>query len=221
MDFNKQISKIIILTTVLLCVICITVEAQHKRVSQAKPLPPPRSAGSQQLALFTKVANQAGVDFTLPSGFKELPALNNEDFSFDYAMILPGQDFEVWFQIHSLKQNWASYEQVKNITGKTLANPDSTYIEAARAHASALSDGGKYFMRPLPPTVLDQYNASSGKTFLFDLADLPETASYKHAFLIAIQKDHVGYVMAVCLTNEKGPEFFKNISKARYCIKFR
>jgi hypothetical protein len=216
MDFIKQISKILIFTAVIWCCAFTASVAQSKSYKKAKPAPV-----SAQLAYFTKLANQAGVNFTFPEGFKELPAVNNENFSFDYAMSIPGQDFELWFQVHSLKQNWASYDLVKNITGKTLANPDSTYMQAARANATALSDDPKYFIRPLSATVLEQYNADAGKTFLFNLADLPEARHYKYALLIAIQKNHVGYIMAVCLTNSKGADFFKNINRARNCIKFR
>jgi len=223
MNLIKQISKIIILAAGLLCLIQLTASAQSKRYTKkvkAKVTPVPVT-GSRQLSAFAKECREAGIDFVLPTSFKELPAVNNENFSFDYAMNIPGQDFEVWLQVHSLKQNWLSYDQVRNITGKTLDNPDSTYLQAARAHATAMSDDSRYFARPLPPRVLEMYNADAGKTYLFNLADLPETRRFKYALLIAIQKDHTGYLMAVCLTNEKGPEFFKNINQARDCIKFR
>ncbi|WP_377167139.1 hypothetical protein [Mucilaginibacter terrae] len=220
MNFIRQISKIIILAAGMLYLTGVVVTAQTKKNKKRK-VTPIAARVSSQFTSFVKEADGAGIDFKLPVPFKELPAVNNENFTFDYAMTMPGQDFEVWFQVHSLKQNWSSYEQVKNITGKTLANPDSTYLNAARAHASALSDDDNYFMRPLPESVLEMYNADAGKTYLFDLANMPETRNYKYALLIAIQKHHIGYVMAVCLTNVKGPEFFKNINKARNCIKFR
>ena len=196
------------------------VAQQRKKVVKVKTVIPP-VALSLQLASFLREARGAGVDFTMPKTFKEIPAVNNENFSFDYAMTMPGQDFEVWLQVHSLKQNWLSYDQAKDITGKALDNPDSTYLQAARAHATAMSDDDKYFARSLPAPVLEMYNADAGKTYLFNLANLAETRHYKYALLIAIQKDHTGYLMAVCLTNEKGPAFFKNINQARDCIKFR
>jgi hypothetical protein len=220
MNFVKQISKILILAAGIIYLTAGIAVAQTKK-SKGRKAAAVIIKGSAQFASFVKEANAAGLDFKLPVPFKELPAVNNENFTFDYAMTIPGQDFEVWLQVHSLKQNWASYEQVKNITGKTLANPDSTYLNAAQAHASALSDDDKCFMRPLPERVLNMYNADAGKTYLFNLADLHETRNYKYALLIAIQKDHIGYVMAVCLTNVKGPEFFRNINKAHDCIKFR
>lgn len=215
----KQISKIILLVAGILCVCSFSVAAQTKKKPK-KPLPP-RTAVSAALAAFIKEANEAGIDFTVPAPFKEIPAVNNENFSFDYGMNIPGQDFEIWLQVHSLKQNWSSYEQLKNVTGKTLANPDSSYLEAGRAHAAALSDETRFFTRDLPTYLLDQYNAHSGKTYLINLADLPETKHYKYALIIALQKDHTGYLLAVCLTNVKGPDFFKNINKARDCMRFK
>lgn len=218
MNIIKQVITNGILVTGLLCLVHQFATGQHHRHHKAGPV---KNSQPTQLQSFLKEADDAGVDFTLPASFKGIPVVNNENFSFDYAMAMPGQDFEVWLQVHSLKQNWASYEQVKNITGKMLANPDSTYINTVKAHARAMTDDGRYLIRSLSPQVLQLYNADAGKTCLFSVADLPETKHYKYALLIALQKDHTGYVMAVCFTNEKGPEFFKNINKARDCIKFR
>jgi len=221
MNFIKQVSKVLLLAIGVLLVTQTSSLAQRRKKAVKPKVTTPRVVVSTQLSSFLKEAREAGVDFMMPKTFKEIPAVNNENFSFDYAMTIPGQGFEVWLQVHSLKQNWLSYDQVKDITGKTLDNPDSTYLQAARAHATAMSDDDKYFARPLPARVLEMYNADAGKTYLFDLANLPETRHYKYALLIAIQKDHTGYLMAVCLTNEKGPAFFKNINQARDCIKFR
>jgi len=221
MNFIKQISKVLLLAAGVVFLMQTPGAAQQRKKTVKPKLAVQHAAVSPQLTSFLKEARGAGVDFTMPKNFKEIPAVNNENFSFDYAMAMPGQDFEVWLQVHSLKQNWLSYEQAKDITGKTLDNPDSTYLQAARAHATAMSDDDKYFTRSLPASVLETYNADAGKTYLFNLANLPETRRYKYALLIAIQKDHAGYLMAVCLTNEKGPAFFKNINQARDCIKFR
>ncbi|MDT3404564.1 hypothetical protein [Mucilaginibacter terrae] len=216
---GKQISKIILLAAGILCFGVLTVEAQHKKSKITKPAARPTT--STTLSSFIKNAAEAGIEFRQPLPFKEVAAANNENFSFDYGMNIPGQDFEIWLQVHSLKQNWASYEQMKNVSGKTLANPDSAYVEAARAHAAALSDDTKFFTRSLSTDFLEQYNADAGKTYLLNLADLPETKHYKYAFIIALQKDHTGYLLAVCLTNVKGPDFFKNINKARDCMRFK
>jgi hypothetical protein len=178
---------------------------------------------------FTGVGNgyeiAAGKPFVLHiyfyNGFKEIPATNNEDFSFDYAMEMPGKDFEVWFQVKSQKENWASYERAQNDKGRQVANPDSLYVEMGKAHAIAFTGDNNYFIRNMPQNVLERYNADAGKSYLLNLLDLPSTKHYKYALLITLQRNHTGTIMMVCFTNEKDPEFFKNIDKAGNCLKFK
>ena len=50
---------------------------------------------------------------------------------------------------------------------------------------------------------------------------MPATKRYKYALLITLQKNHTGIILAVCFTNEKGPEFFKNLDRASSCMKFK
>ncbi|WP_183567884.1 hypothetical protein [Mucilaginibacter sp. SP1R1] len=177
--------------------------------------------GSTQYKEFSQLLAQASVTFTFPNGFKEIAAVNNEDFSFDYAMEMPGRDFEVWFQVKSQKENWASYERSQNDSGRQLANPDSLYIDMGKAHATAFTGDRNYFVRNMPQNVLDRYNADAGKSYLLNLLDLPTTRHYKYALLIILQRNRTGTIVMVCFTNEKDPEFFKNIDKATNCLKFK
>ncbi len=183
-----------------------------------KPLKP--SAISSQRAEFNRLTADANVVFTFPKGFKEIEAPDNDYFSFDYALTLPGKGFEIWFQVKSQKENWKSYELNKG-KNTELANPDSTYISLAEAHAAAFTGDNKYFIRVIPDDVLAKYNADAGKSYLLTLLDLPATKRYKYALLITLQKDHTGIILAVCFTNEKGPDFFKNLNRASSCIKFK
>jgi hypothetical protein len=180
-----------------------------------------RKPVSSQLIEFTRLAAEANITFTFPKGFKEIAAPDNDYFSFDYAMTLPGKDFEIWLQVKSQKENWASYEKSKNTPNAELANPDSTYVSLGEAHAAAFTGDTKPFVKNIPPEVLARYNADAGKSYLLNLPDLPATKRYKYALLITLQKDHTGIIMAVCFTNEKDPEFFKNMDRASNCLKFK
>ncbi|MEN0054656.1 MAG: hypothetical protein AAGC65_13365 [Mucilaginibacter sp.] len=194
----------------------------RKPVKRKQPMAQPaKIQGSAQFREFSQLLNQASVVFTFPKGFKEVPAVNNEDFSFDYAMQMPGKDFEVWFQVKSQKENWASYERSDSDNGKQLANPDSLYIDMGKAHASTFTGDRNYFVRNMPQNVLDRYNADAGKSYLLNLLDLPATKHYKYALLITLQRNHTGTIVMVCFTNEKDPEFFKNIDRATNCLKFK
>jgi hypothetical protein len=176
---------------------------------------------SEQLKNFQAITAQANVGFVFPVGFKEIKAPDNEDFSFDYAMALPGKEFEIWLQVRSQKENWASY--IKSIGNKHTmqANPDSLYLGLGNAHAIAFTGDRNYLMRSIPANILERYHANAGRSYLLNLLDMPVTRHYKYALLITLQKDHTGTILAVCFANEKGPEFFKYVDKASSCIKFK
>jgi hypothetical protein len=136
-------------------------------------------------------------------------------------MEIPGKNFEIWLQVKSQQQNWNSYLHNLNMPGEKLANPDSVYLAMGQAHASAFAGENQPVVRSIPAKTLKRYNADAGKSYLLSLQDLDQTKHYKYALLIALQKNHTGTIMAVCFTNDKGPEFFKNIDRASHCIKFK
>jgi hypothetical protein len=192
---------------------CIPVFAQVKHTITRKIKQPALTP----LEEFTRLAAQASVTFSFPEGFKEIKAPNNDYFSYDYAIELPDKGFEIWFQIKPGNANWLSYIHAKN---NQLSNPDSLYAAAAEAQAIAFTGGKNYFLRNIPPRVCARYNADVGKSYMFTLLDMTTTKHYKYALLVTLQKNHTGNIVAVCFTNDKGPEFFKNIHLAGNCLKF-
>ncbi len=212
----KQIK--LILVTIVITLYFVPARAQVARAAVAHSK---THTASPQLTEFLHLVAEANVSFIFPKGFKEIKAANDEDFSFDYAMEMPGKDFEIWLQVKSQKENWASYIRTQNSTTGRLANPDSLYTEIGAAQAISFTGDKQYFVRSIPPDVLAKYNADAGKSYLLTLLDLPETKHYKYALLISLQKNHTGTILAVCFTNEKGPEFYKNINKASQCLKFK
>jgi hypothetical protein len=176
---------------------------------------------SKQLRNFTKLANQANAVFTYPQGFKEISAVNNEGLPVDYALELPGSDFQIWFEVRSQKRILEDYQHSDSDTTRVAESPDSLYNKIGLTLASSLTDGQTYFTTVIPPDYLARYNATEGKTYLLNLADAPVTRHYKYALLITLHKDHAGTIVAVCLANDKGAEFFKNINKASRCLKFK
>jgi hypothetical protein len=167
------------------------------------------STSAHQFKDFNKDLTEANLTFTLPNGFKEAKPIIGEDPSFDYGIEMPGADFEIWFQVKSLK--------AKN---EKIANPDSLYAEMGRAEAAALIGEKNYLTRNIPTYELSRYNADVGKTYVLNLPDSPTTKHYKYAMVVALQKNHTGTVLAVCFANELGPGFFKNVNTASSCIKF-
>nr|WP_294791864.1 hypothetical protein [uncultured Mucilaginibacter sp.] len=175
-----------------------------------------RLDNSQQFKAFDKALNKSGITFTFPEGFKEIKAVNNREFKFNYALELPGKDFEIWLRVNSLKDNKAllsdNYKRM---------NVDSAYSFIIQQQALAFSNDNDWLTRPIPNFILNRYNADVGKTYLVNLKDSPITKHYKYALLIVLAKFNTGSVFAVSLTNDKGPEFFKNMFQASNCLKFK
>lgn len=177
--------------------------------SQVKP----QAHTGKQFINFNKLTAEAGMQFTFPEEFKEIPVVNTEDFPFDYAISLPGKDFEIWFMVRSPK----NYPKVPI----EAFNIDSTYNYMAETEAKAFTGAGYGSARIIPLDILARYGANAGKTYLLDLQDLLETRHYKYALLVTLEKDHTGTVLVVCLGNDKGTDFFQNINKAVTCLRFK
>lgn len=176
---------------------------------------------SKQFKNFVKLANEANVAFTAPEGFKEIKPVKNDTLSFDYALELPDEEFEVWFNVRSQKRAMADIVRMVSDTARADNNPDSLYNKTGLTLAEELSGGQNYFTTIIPPDYLARYNATEGKTYLLDLADANETKHYKYALLITLHKDRIGTIVAICFGNEKGSGFFKNIFKASRALKFK
>ena len=210
-----------ILLTALLAVYTVTAMSQHKKSKPVVAKPIDAKPISFQLADFYHKTNESGIVFNFPVGYRELPAVNNDDFSYDYAMEIPGQEFEVWFLVKSQKTNWSDYERYKNDPTKSIGHPDSLYIQIGHAEASGFMGDQPYFTRNISKDVLKRYNADAGKSYLLNLEDMTVTKHYKYALLLTLQKNHIGTILAVCFANEKSPEFFKNVNRMSRYIKFK
>jgi hypothetical protein len=190
---------------ILFLLLVITSVAQHSY------------AQTPQYKNFNYLLSQINMNFTFPEGFKEIKAINNEAFPFDYAMEIPGADFEIWISVNTQREN-EKYLVDRNVH---ISNPDSLYIKLAEERVDAFITEKSYLMRSIPKYILDRYNADAGRTYLLNIKDSPLTRHYKFALLTILQKDHTGTVLAICFTNIKGPEFFKNLSKVSSCLKFK
>jgi hypothetical protein len=188
---SRQIKQILLISCLLFCM--------GGAVAQTKA-----ARDSREYRSFSKVATRSSVVFTLPEGFKELP-INNDSAPFEYGIELPDQGFEIWLKV----------------TPQTDNAPDSLYVEMGKMEAKTLAGDTPFYTRGMPDRVLTDYNADAGKSYLINLPDSPVTKHYKFALLITLQKNNKGTIMALCMTNDKGPDFFKKINKARNCIKFK
>ena len=174
---------------------------------------------TRELKSFDKKLNKAKMAFIFPAGFKEVKSTDTDNYNFDYGIITPESDFEVWFKVQSQKDSWNSYLKAKN--DNHVVHPDSVYNEMGLAQAKAFKGDKDPIERRIPADLLTRYyNADLGKTYLVNLPDAAATKHYKFAMVVVMQKTKTGVALAVCFANELGPGFFKNLNKASSCLKF-
>jgi len=187
--WSRQFKQILFITVLLFCTGAVWAQSKTKN--------------SKEYRVFAKSAGKADVSYSLPEGFKELPKPDGGEY--DYAIELPGEDFEIWFKVSPEPEN----------------APDSLYLETGKNRAKELAGDNDYYIRNIPEETLNDYNADAGKVFFMNLPDSPQTNHYKYALLTMLQKSKKGTITAVCITNYRGPDLYKNINKARNCIKFK
>jgi len=216
--FSRQFKQILFTTFVLLVGVTALSQVKRKTVAVKQVASKPVSPRHRE---FLHLAAEANVSFTFPTGFREVSPPNDEYFSFDYAMEAAGQQFEVWFKVRSHKNDWKSYLATRNDPKKQLSNPDTAYLAKGRAMAKVLSDDTLSISRNIDPEVLQRYNASAGKSYLVGMPYRNATKHYKYALVLAMEKDHTGTILMVCFTDEKNPEFFKNVNRISRYLRFR
>jgi len=183
--------------------------------AQTKPMPI-----NTQRKDFYLLLKQADLKFTFPIGFNEIKAINNDYFSFDFAMEDPEQNCEAWLIVRSQKQNWVSYENSQNDKKPELANPDSMYVDIGKAYATELTGSNNFMVRNIPADVLAEYNADAGKSYLLNLRDMKVIHHYKYALIVSLQKNHTGTLIAVFFTNYKDTDFYRDVSCVSHSFKF-
>jgi len=183
-------------------------------IAQTKQVAP----ADDQRKDFNLLLKDSNLKFTFPSGFKEIKALNNEYFSFDFA--LEDANCEVWMMVRSQKQNWISYEKARQDKKTELANPDSMYVDVTKAYATELTDDKNFAGRDFPADVLAEYNADGGKSYLLNLRDMQVFHHYKYALIVSLQKDHTGTLIAIFFTNYKDADFYRDVNRVSHSFKF-
>jgi hypothetical protein len=183
--------------------------------AQTKPL-----RVNSQRKDFYLLLKDANLKFTFPSGFTEIKAINNDYFSFDFALEDPKQGCEVWLTVRPQKQNWISYEKAQSDKKTELANPDSMYVDVTKAYATELTGSKNFLARDMPADVLAEYNADGGKSYLLNLRDMAVLHHYKYALIVSMQKDHTGTLIAIFFTNYKDTDFYRDVNRVSHSFKF-
>lgn len=173
-----------------------------------------------QLKSFQQNLTAANVQFFFPKDFKEIKALHTAHVDIDYAIALPNKDFQVWYLVKNVQQEWPKLKITEDNSKRAAINPDSVYSTTSLYAAMQLAGKDNFTTKNLPPDVLSIFHADRGKSYELNLYDRADTKHYQYGLLISLQKDGVGYVSMLFLGNDNGPDFYKNVNRAYYSIKF-
>ncbi|MGI4752088.1 MAG: hypothetical protein ACRYFB_15750 [Janthinobacterium lividum] len=173
-----------------------------------------------QLKTFQQSLSAADLQFTFPKDFREIKALHEENVDVSFAMELPDENFQVWYQVKNTQQLWARYKISEDNLKRATVLPDSLYSVSSLSAVMVLAGKNNFTSKNLAPDVLNTFHASRGKSYQLELYDRPETNHYQYGLLISLQKNGVGYVSMLFLSNDNGPEFYKKVNKAYYSVRF-
>lgn len=173
-----------------------------------------------QLKAFQQSLSAADLQFTFPKGFKEIKALHEGNVDVDYAMELSDENFQVWYEVKNTQQQWPKRKITEDDSKRAAIHPDSLYNVSSSLAAVMLAGKNNFTSKNLSPEVLNTFRADRGKSYQLELYDRPETNHYQYGLLISLQKNSVGYVSMLFLSNDNGPEFYRKVNKAYYSVRF-
>ena len=173
-----------------------------------------------QLKSFQQNLAALNVQFTLPRDFREIKTVHTADLDVDYAMELPNENFQVWFMVKNLQQQRARLKIFEDASKGATSAPDSLYKPIATATAIALAGKNNYTIKALPPEALALFGANEGQSYLLSLYNTPITNHCKYGLLICLQKNGAGSISMLFLSNDNGTDFYKNVNKACYSVRF-
>ncbi|RYY27794.1 MAG: hypothetical protein EOP41_03595 [Sphingobacteriaceae bacterium] len=173
-----------------------------------------------QFKTFQQTLTATGLSFTFPKDFKEIKALHEGMVDVDYAMELPDENFQVWYLVRNTQQPWPKRKISEDNLKRTAIQPDSLYNISAMAAARMLAGKNNYIAKNLSAEVLNTFHADKGKSYQLELLDQPETNHFQYGLLLSLQKNGVGFISMLFLSNDNGPDFYKKVNKAYYSVRF-
>lgn len=172
---------------------------------------------------FTNLLAHAQMTFDTPNGFEETAIIKNKQMNYNYALKLPGHNFEVRYTVRPLDTLQKQYEAMKKNQqpGTVMAGiePNKLYAMSFRAILFNISGGRAGDIKLFPAdAVKKEFNADWGATGMVPLA--PEFGqNYKDCMVIAIHKDNIGDAYYFYMITDR--EDVKLIPSIFHALKFK
>ena len=173
-----------------------------------------------QLKTFQQALAGLNAQFAFPKDFREIKTVRNADLDVDYAIELPDGNFQVWFIAKNPQQQRARLKVFEDDSKTANTHPDSLYKVVSTTTANTLAGKNNYTTKVLPSEMLALFKADAGQSYLLNLYNSAVTNHCKYGLLICLQKNGTGNISMLFLSNDNGPDFYKNVNKACYSLRF-
>lgn len=169
---------------------------------------------------FQKYIDTIGLQFNMPSGYKETYVKENKDLWYGFAIKDKEEDFEVRYTVWSLQPAIAAYEKCKSDPNCTMISPNKIYQGRVQANVLNMTGGQDWDIGSFPlQAVKKEFNADAGGTSFFEL-NCEFGKGYKYGQMVYLHKDNVADVIITFMSNDrtKHPD---NMLKSFHALRFK
>jgi len=171
--------------------------------------------------VFTNRLERAGLIFTRPTGFIDVPIVKNGQMHYEYAIKDTAKNLEIRYSIQPLDSVYIQYEAMKKSGTTMSATPNQLYYGAFIATMGNIGMGGRIPQINQFPSnaVKTEFNADWGASGLCDPSgDFGK--GYKYCMGVAIHKDNLADAYIFYLTNDVS-NFQTSLIPVFYAVKFK
>jgi hypothetical protein len=172
-------------------------------------------------AKFTNRLERAGMTFTPPIGFVNVPIVKNGRMHYEYAIKAMDRNFEIRYSIQPLDSVFIQYDSLKKSGTIMTVTPNNLYYGSFIASMGNIGMGGRTpQINPFPlDAVKSEFNADWGASGVCEPSgDFGK--GYKYCMGVTIHKDNLADAYIFYLTNDLN-DLQAQLIPIFYALKFK
>ena len=151
---------------------------------------------------FQRYLYSAGLEFTMPEGFVQVPRKENPDLWYAFAVMSPDSAFEIRYSIWPLKQPLSDYEECLKDSNCMMVHPNRAFQGRAQANVMNMTDGAGGSTLQFPEdAVKEEFGADMGGSAMF-VFDCQFGEGYTYGQAIMLHKDDVADVLVTFMSKD-------------------
>lgn len=151
---------------------------------------------------FRRYLFSAGLEFTMPEGFIQVPRKENPDLWYAFAVMSPDSAFEIRYSVWPLKQSLSDYEECLKDSNCMMVHPNRIFEGRASANVLNMTGGaGADVVRFPEDAVKEEFGADAGGSAMFAF-DCQFGQGYTFGQAIMLHKDDVADVLVTFMSND-------------------